>query len=294
MAFGGFEASRFSGEPVDLYFFRYGPEAKNFFAYTDAEEPVTFGEDDDGDPIVYQPIPIDRGKITSSGTLDRANLPVRTPHNSDLANLYLIFPPSSVTTLILRQGHRLDPDQEYKVVWSGRVISCARKGSEAEFTCEPISTALRRNGLRRRYQYGCPYVLYGGDCGASKPAATTATTVSSYSGARVTLPADWPGLAQAPKYLQGLAEWIAPSGAREVRTILRVENGGRTFLLSGSTRGLGVGAPIEMVLGCNHKSGTPAQPDGDCGPLHDNVQNFGGQERIPLKNPVGSLSNSFY
>lgn len=80
---------------------------------------------------------------------------------------------------------------------------------------------------------------------------------------------------------------------REVRTILRIENGGTTFLLGGTTRGLSVGTPINMVLGCNHKSGTDAQPDGDCGPLHHNILNFGGQERIPFKNPIG-LVNNFY
>ncbi len=110
----------------------------------------------------------------------------------------------------------------------------------------------------------------------------------------MTVPAGWSGQTLADKFLQGLAEWTGPTGGREVRTVLRVENGGTTFLLSGSTRGLDVGASISMVLGCNHKSGTPAQPDGDCGPLHHNIQNFGGQEYIPLKNPIGSFVNQFY
>lgn len=296
MTFGNYEASRFSGEPVHLYLFRYGPIAGQFIAYTDAETAIEYdvplGEDDT-QTIQFMPIAIDRGKITSSGTLDKANLTVTTPHDSDLANLFLIYPPSQQTTMVLYQGHVNDVDADFKVAWTGRVTSCARKGSQAEFSCEPVSTSLRRNGCRRRYQYGCPLVLYGDDCRANKAAATASTTVAGLTGNRITLPSGWNPDHPADKYVQGLAEWTTADGAREVRTLLRAENGGVTFLLGGTTRGLEVGAAIDIVLGCNHKSGTDAQPDGDCGPLHNNILNFGGQERIPFKNPIG-LVNGFY
>ncbi len=296
MSLPAYEQSRFSGEPINLYLFRYGPAVDHFFAYTDAEQPQTIPTifDDDDNPIEFQPIAIERSKISSSGTLDKANVTVTTAHDTALANLYLLYPPSYVTTLVMYQGHVVDEDQDFRVVWSGRVISCARKGSRAEFTCEPISTSLRRNGLRRRYQFGCPLVLYGDDCRASKEAATTETLAVSVFGSRVTLPDDWPDIANAAKYVQGLCEWTTLDGAREIRTVLRSENAGRTFLLSGTTRGLTVGTAVDMIYGCNHKSGTPAQSDGDCGPLHNNILNFGGQEFIPFSNPVATLRNSYY
>jgi hypothetical protein len=218
---------------------------------------------------------------------------VTTPHDSELAALYLIYPPSYVTTLVMYQGHVNDEDKDFRVAWSGKVLSCARKGSKAEFTCEPVSTAMRRNGLRRRYQFGCPHALYGDDCRASKVRATTVVTVEAVAASRVTVPAGWAGQSMSSKYVQGLAEWTSPAGTREVRTILRAENGGRTFLLGGSTRGLVVGGTIALIWGCNHKAGIAAQPDGDCAPLHDNILNFGGQPWIPFKNPIG-LVNTFY
>ncbi len=180
MSYGQYESSRHSGEPVNLYYFEYGGGDLDFFAYTDAETPVTFGVTKAGLPMVYLSLPIERGKITSSGTLDKSNLTISTPHDSDLANLYLIYPPSDVTTLVMRQGHINDPLLDFKVVWSGLVLSCARKGSKAEFTCRPVSSSLRRNGLRRRYQFGCPHPLYGPDCRASKVAATRTTTVTGF------------------------------------------------------------------------------------------------------------------
>lgn len=287
MTIASHESSRFSGEPVNLYFFQYGVAPTEYHAYTDAEQPVEHSG------VTYRPLPIDRGKISASGSLDKANVPVTTPHDCELARLYLTYPPSRPTSLIMFQGHVNDADQQFKVVWTGTVISCARKGSRAEFTCQPISVSLRRNGLRRRYQYGCPHVLYGEDCMANKDIATRTVVAEWISGSRITLAAGWSDIARAAKYQQGLAEWATAAGTREVRTILRVENAGRTFLLSAPPRGLVTGASLDLVLGCNHKSGTDAQPDGDCGPLHMNILNFGGQERIPLKNPIG-LVNNFY
>lgn len=288
MTFANREESRFAGEPVNLYLFRYGDMDAEVVGYTDAEIRIPHNG------ILYTQIPIDRSKITSSGTLDKANVTITTPQDSALARLYLIYPPSSVTTLIMRQGHINDPDADYRVVWSGRVISCALKGSKAEFTCEPVTTALRRNGLRRRYQYGCPHVLYGDQCRASKIAATTVVEVEAVAGARITLPLGWVAPARAQKFVGGLCEWTNVAGGREIRTILKVENGGTRFLLAGTTRGISVGTSVAMSLGCNHKAGIAAQPDGDCGPLHANILNFGGQMFIPFKSPIAFGVNNFY
>lgn len=286
MTFSQKESSRYLGEPVNLYLFRFGDAENEIFAYTDAEQVITV------DGIDYTPMPIDRGKINSSGGLDKTNVTVITPANTPLARLYLIYPPSKVTTVIMRAGHLTDPDLEFKVIWTGRVLSCARKGAKAEFTCEPVSTSLRRNGLRRRWQFGCPHALYGPECGANKAAATISVTVANVTGVRVLLPLDWETEMRAPKYLGGMVQWVR-DGATEIRTIIRVENSGRTLVLSGPATGLIPGATISAILGCNHKSGTPAQPDGDCGPLHGNVLNFGGQEHIPFKNPI-ALVNNYY
>lgn len=283
MSFASREESRFNGEPINLYLFRYGDQPSEALAYTDAEEAVIHLG------VTFEPVPIDRTKLTASGTLDKSNVTVSTPQDSALAKLYLIYPPSSVTTVVMYQGHL---DDEYKVVWTGRVVGCARKGSRAEFTCEPVSTSLRRNGLRRRFQFGCPHVLYGDQCRASKSAATTTATLTAINGSRITFPIGWSSI--AVKYAGGLVEWTADSGSREIRTVLNVENDGATLLLAGSIAGLRVGMTVNVVLGCNHKLGHGPQPDGDCGPLHNNAQNFGGMPYIPFKNPLSFGTNQYY
>lgn len=272
MSFETFEASRCQGQPVDLYYFVYGTTATSYYAYTDAEQEITLGG------ITYQPQVIQRGALNASGTLDKSALEIKVPISTDLAELFRIYPPSRSVTLVIRQGHVEDTDEEFNVVWSGRVLSSSREDSTAVLTCEPLSTALRRSGLRRCYQYSCPHALYGAQCMASKLAATVTATVFSVTGATIVLDSGWSGSHDPTKYVGGMVAWDTPRGA-EIRTILRVTGGGNTLLLSGSTRYIENGTEVSVSLGCEHNMG-------DCENLHNNIQNFGGQPWIPLSSPI--------
>lgn len=294
MSFTIFENSRNRARPTNIFLFVYGDGAKSYYAYTDAEQPITLGVDADGDPVVYEPVPIDRGAHTSSGTLDKAALEIKIPMNLELAELFRVYPPSQVVTLVVRQGHIGDPDNQFIVCWSGRVLSCSREDNEAKLSCEPISTTMKRPGLRRPFQYGCPHPLYGPDCRANKATATRSVTPVSFSGATMTLPTDFDTVGRKAKYIGGLVQWTSTNGDTVIRTILQVNGGALNVLvLSGVITGLVAGAPVDVILGCNHQAGVGPQPNGDCHPLHNNIQNFGGQMWIPSKNPVG-LRNQYW
>jgi hypothetical protein len=280
VTFENIEESRDLGEPIDLFFFRYGSAANAYFAYTSGEQEFLL------DGIYYTPIPIQRGKFTASGTLDKTQLEVSVPSNTDIADLFRTYPPGQVVTMLIRQGHANDPDMDFPVIWSGRVVQCERKDSVATLTGEPINTSLRRAGLRRNYQLSCPHVLYGAQCRASKIAATTTTEVINMTGTRVTLQDGWSGAIDPVKYVGGMIEWSAPAGL-ERRTILRVVDL-KTLLLSGPTTGISPGMNIDVILGCNHQMGVEPQPDGDCLTLHNNIHNFGGQPWIPTSNPINT------
>ena len=280
MSFESREESRYLGEPVDLYYFRYGSQANAFYAYTDAEQEVTH------DDVVYQPIPIKRGNFTASGTLDKAVLSINVPINVGIAELFRVYPPGQVVTLVVRQGHVNDPDVEYPVIWTGRVIQCERDGSEAILSCEPVATSMRRSGLRRHYQLSCPHVLYGPKCKASKQAATITVPIINLTGTRVTLQDGWSGSINPQKYIGGMIEWN-PGAGLERRTILRIIDL-KTLVLAGPTTGLTAGKNLDVILGCNHQMGVGPQPDGDCLPLHNNIHNFGGHAWIPTSNPINT------
>jgi hypothetical protein len=249
------------------------------FAYTDAERPFTFRG------ITYQPIPIRCGNVNASGKLDKSLFEVRVPRDAAIADLFRAYPPSQPISLMLRQGHLNDPDEEFLAVWTGRVLSSSREENETVFACEPTSSSLRRPGLRRNYQIGCPYVLYGAGCYANKDNATRTTSVSSMTATTVTLPSGWNGSWTASKFAQGMIEWTTDNGTKEIRRILRIS--GNTLTVSGLLRGLEPGQALSVILGCNHQTS-------DCSGLHNNIHNFGGCPTIPTKNPLSPGVNNFY
>lgn len=307
MNHGEREQSRTYGAPIALYLFKGTEQSEEAiaaagfdhgafgpFAFTDAEDAITRTEIGFDEPVVYVPWPVDRGNIVSSGSLDKSQLKVSMAEGSDLAALFLEYPPAQVVNLIIRDGHvGDDPDDPacFPVVWTGRVLGCGHPPLKTEFTCEPISTSGRRPGLRRNYQISCPHVLYGPDCRADRDAATIERTVAGVERTRVTLSTGWDSVHPHGKYVGGMIRWTRPGGFMELRSILRCADG-VTLRLSGTTRGLQVGDTVKLILGCSRSiTQSGATIAGDCVDLHDNIHNYGGQPFIPLTNPLGPVNN---
>lgn len=288
MTFATYEESRDDGGPVQLYLFRYGTEAGEYYSYTSHTDDLTIDHGGSVGEVTYTPVPVQRDNITSNGTLDKSALKLNLDIGTDLAELFRVYPPSNVVTLTIYEGHIDDPDGQFVVVWAGRVISAMREGSELSLSGEPVSTQLRRPGLRRNYQYGCPHQLYGPHCMADKESATVTATVASVTGATVTLEPGWEGYYETGKFVRGMLEWTPAGETTRRRTIIRVT--GDTLSLSGVVPDLEASDTVDVVLGCNHKAF--AEEGGDCLPLHDNIANYGGQKWIPLKNVVNN--NPYY
>ena len=126
-----------------------------------------------------------------SGTLDKAAMEVRMTLNVPLAEHFRVYPPTQTVNLTIFQGHLSDTATQFLVAWTGRVISSKRTDNELIITCEPISTSMKRVGLRRHYQYSCMHVLYGSWCKANKAAASRTVSVASVAGTTITLPGGW-------------------------------------------------------------------------------------------------------
>ena len=278
MTYAAIESSRALGRPAELYYFRFGSDPTAFYAYTDVEDEVVY------DGVTYAPVPIKRGAIVASGSLDKSRMSVRVPLSTEIAELFRVYPPGQVVTLTIRGGHLSDTDMEFPVIWVGRVLQCSRNddnGPEGDLTCEPASTSMRRSGLRRHYQLSCPHVLYeAGDglCNANKLAATSTAAITALTYTSLTFAPGWNGALATAKYIGGMVSWVTPF-LREQRTILRIT--GDTLTLTGPTTGLAVTDVVDIILGCNHQTT-------DCETIHNNILNYGGQPYIPLKNPTGS------
>lgn len=282
--FSFLQGSRFSSVPVHLYEVVYGADERSRIRLTDAEEPQTFGGH------VYQVSQIKHSEIHASGTLDKTTLTVSTRFDSPLSELFRHYPPSQVVTLTVYRGELNDPDNEFYVVWSGRVLSCALEDYEAKLTCEPVGTGVRRPGLRRNFQLGCPHVLYGPSCRANREAFSSTASVLNTTGASVRLPPGWNAGWSKSQFINGMAEWSDELGNTVTRTILQVAavsgSSDDVILVAGNLAGLCVGRPIKLSLGCNHQMS-------NCSQVFGNMPNFGGCPWIPTKNPVGSY-NPFY
>ena len=288
MSFAALETSTDRGEPIRLYEFRFGPGSGDVVGYTDSERDETF------DGLLYAAIPIDCGEISSSGSLDKTTLLIQMFEGAGLTDVFRLYPSSSIVTAVIREGHANDPDADFKVGWTGRIVAFQidAENNMTELTGEPVAASMRRAGLRRHWQYGCPHALYGPRCKASKSAASSNHVALAVNGAFVTLASNWKPDDRKPKYVGGLAQWTLPDGRIGLRTIVRSSVDG-IILLSAPPAGLDPGETLTMTLGCNHKSGVGPQPDGDCRPLHNNILNFGGQMFIPYKNPIG-IRNNYY
>lgn len=272
MAFEDLETSRALGAPITLYKFS---TAAQVYGYTDADDVVAFEGDD------YQPIPIDRDSVTTSGTLDKAALTIRVPHDVPIAELFRVFPPSEVVGLTIFQGHV--GETEFLAIWVGRVLSCAREGSEASLSCEPVSTSMKRPMLRGRYQYQCRHALYGPKCRLIRSEHEVTATVVTASNGFVTFGDGWNGGFAEARFANGIIEWTGDDHA--LRQILSVDAALNRLKIGGSTASLEAGMTVKLNPGCNHKRS-------DC-LLFGNSQNYGGCDWIPRRNPLGA-ANVFY
>ncbi len=282
--------------------FRYGDGVGARVFYTDAESDITIVQPTESgvgtEVVTYVAFPIQRGAITASGALDKSSLEVRLSSLSPIADLFRQFPSSGLVLLTIRGGHQNDPNSEWLVSWVGKVLSGQPDLSEVVLNCEPASSAMRRIGLRRCYQYGCPHVLYGPSCRADRPAATVTLLTVEVLGAVLTFASGF-NTVPLEKYLGGLAEWTDANGSRVVRSVLRITaqaDATVDVLLSGPAGGLEAGGNTALSYGCSHTMD-------DCRDLHvpsdepvtagGNIHNFGGQPFIPTKNPIG-LYNNYY
>lgn len=269
-------ASRFLSRPVELYLVKYGAEENDFYGFTDGEVPIVHAGK------TYYPATIRRSAHTNAGTLDKSSLEIEVDRTNPVPELFRVYPPGYVVSLTIYQGEADDVTGQYVAIWTGRILSCSWEGSECKLLGEPISTAFRRSGLRRNYQYGCPHVLYGPACRADKAVATIVPSVQSVTGNLVVLTSL---LSDAGRYSGGVVQWLRTDGQSESRTVVNVyEILGKTQLeLNGIARGLVVGVSVNLSLGCR-RSLTSCRDD------HNNAPNFGGMPWIPLQNPIGNLS----
>lgn len=250
--------------------------AAGYYAYTNNEREITTTIDGFG-TVTFEPIAINRDAFKANGKADPNNMKISMPSNTDLSVLFLPFPPPQPVGVTIFQGHHDDLDAELTLVWTGKILSVSHEREEVVLNCDNNIVSMSRLGLRRNYQFGCPYVLYGPLCKASKENASVEAIVVSVDGGDLVLTAGWYGGRNPADFAGGYLSWRSKIGT-EYRTINNVTVGGAISYV-GPLRNIEPGTEVTITLGCNHQRS-------HCANLHNNINNFGGQPWIPLKNPV--------
>lgn len=280
MAYETYEMSRIEGQPATLYLFQWGTSATTFFAYTDADVPI------EHEGVTYVPTVIGRAGIEASGSLDRKALEIDIEPQALIVEMYADNPPSVKVGLTIFQGHVTDTEVDYRVIWSGSVKNLNREPPYAKIIGEPLDTMMSRPGLRRYWMYGCPFVLYdSGTCRANKLTHRRILTPTLIGGNFIRFASGWSGAIDREKYIGGYVEWTDVDGNMQRRTMIDFGTTDDEVII-GNTRRLLSGQEVTLYAGCGRTTD-------DCRNLHSNIVNYGGQDKIPLENPV-DFTNRFY
>lgn len=282
MTYQAFEQSARAGRPIELFEFVQGATTWRYAAY-DAD--YTWNSQP------WQAVTIGRGSIQQSGKMDQAGIELRLPRSNAFAQSFLSGLVEAVTSVTVRRGHVGDPDAEFFVSWKGRVLGASADGAEIVVNCESIFTSLRRQGLRRVWQRGCPHVLYGRGCGLTQANYSEGPfAAASVSGLVVTV-------AEAALQADGWFTGGLLEGAASVRFVMA--HAGTQLSLSRAhpllaeqvaASGYGLnygndygGIPVTLYPGCDRTVAT-------CESKFNNLLNHGGWPYIPTKNPMGGSS----
>jgi len=263
MTYAAIETSVQSGRPVELYEFLNGTE---YFRYTSADGDVAYGGN------TYIAVPIARGAVEATSETARLALAITCARHLGVLDLFSLLPPATIVAVTVKRLHA--GDGEAITLWMGRVLNVTFNNVSAEIHCESVYTSVKRVGLRRLYQKGCPHVVYGPGCGLSRATFKTTTTVSSISGTALTLAGV--GAFADGYFAGGYLEWESASGYFERRAIR--SQVGAVVTIGFPLPGIAAAATVGLYPGCDHTLTT-------CIGKFNNRLNYGGMPHFPSKNP---------
>lgn len=158
MSLVNIEKSRNSGSPVELYKFFSDSFTSPYF-FTSAGYPIIYNGN------TYVPVAgLKRGTIEIAKDPESNAITVSMDGANELAKKYIKYlPPKSVWLHIYRK-HELDTDNEVVLYWQGKVSSVTHHKLIATFQCQPIISALAKNGLEYNFGPTCQHMLYDAGC----------------------------------------------------------------------------------------------------------------------------------
>jgi hypothetical protein len=244
MPFETLDQSLHLGTLAQLFKFTVGTRV---FAYTSFDEPLQHAG------VTYESLPITRGPIETSSTLDRTTVDVTIANEAELLSVWSgSGPESRVGVSIFRGVVDDNGDAFFALIWSGIVFNRDIRETNTILTCEPLRALLGRTTYNRKPGPNCPYTLYSPvGCKVNKLDHIQEVIVSTVAGDTVVIP----GLteAQGLALKGGLFSWTHSESLIVLeRFIVDFLVESNTVVLDDFIDGIQAGDSAEVARGCAH------------------------------------------
>jgi len=261
-------------------------EERLVWNYTNAPYAVEYGGE------TYIPGAVSHSEVEAKQDIARANLDVTFDIDNPAARRWM---KDSVEALVGLTVWELDEDDpeglDASVIWKGRLSGVRPGGVSIKLAFDSVFTSLQRSGLAARYQRMCRHALYGRGCKVSKAAYTVVGIPSAVVGQLVTIPeaAGYPdgyfatGMIETP---DGTLRFITSHVGSQITLMRPMESLGRLFAEQGYGLRYGEvygGLSVKLYPGCDRSRGV-------CNGRFNNLENYGGFDWIPTRNPFGGSS----
>lgn len=252
------------------------------WTYTNAPYEVTYAGE------VYAPAAVQHSEVESKEDIARANLDITFDVYNDAARRWM---KDSVEAIVTATVWQLHEDDDVSVIWKGRLTGVRPSGVDIKLSFDSIFTSLSRPGLGARYQRMCRHALYGRGCKVAKSAHAVPGVPTAVAGAVVTVPAaaGYPngwfagGMIETP---DGALRFVIGHVGAQLTLMRPMESLTRLFTQQGYGASYGMiygGLTVKLYPGCDRSRGT-------CNSKFNNLENYGGFDWIPTRNPFAGSS----
>lgn len=270
------ESSLGLGSPTELYLFDHGGDR---YAYTSGTKTIMHT-----DGTVYEPLPIERGKLQRTKEDHKNRLDIRVPGDSPIPMLFRNRQPTRHVSLRIFRMHRYTEEQwawtgtgrsfgnEYRCIFAGEVIQSSWDNATATLLCAQTSALQRRQTLRSGYQSQCNNHLFDENCRLRHQDWQHDIEITDVIDAGFTLKAA--NILHGNEYYRGS---LISVGGDDFRDVLSVDKNRREIKLLSPFDGLQPGSILQITKGCDRSAAA-------CHSF-DNFDNFFGCLTIPTENP---------
>ncbi len=261
-------------------------EEKLVWTYTNAPYDIEYAGE------VYTPAAVLHSEVESKQDVSRANLDITFDIENPAARRWM---KDSVEAIVGLTVWEVDEDDEgmedVSVIWKGRLTGVRPGGAQIKLGFDSIFTSLQRAGLGARYQRMCRHALYGRGCKVNKALYAVTGVPSAVAGVTVTIPAAaaYPdgyfntGMIETP---DGALRFIIGHAGSQLTLMRPMESLNRLFAAQGYGLSYGEvygGLAVKLYPGCDRSRSM-------CNSRFNNLENYGGFDWIPTRNPFGGTS----